>query len=151
MASLPAPVGVVSAMSDGIASAATVTAFCSLSAEPPMLLVSLHRDSATLRRIFDSYVFGLNLLSTEQESLARKLASHDPHKVADVDWVDDEGVPRLAGAPGWVRCAVSSIIDAGDHSVVIGNVLDAFDDPADRLLYYRRGYGRVVRLDEPSA
>lgn len=113
-----------------------------------MLLISLHRDSGTLRRIFDSYAFGLNLLGVEQAEVARKLASHDPNKVADVEWLDDDGVPRLAGAPGWVRCTVSSIIDAGDHSIVIGNVVDADDDPTDRLLYYRRDYGRVTRLGE---
>lgn len=147
MSAVPAPVAVVTAMHEGSPAGATVTAFASLSMNPPMLLVALGQGSTTLAMIQRSGQFGVNLLTTDQVGLSDLFATNKADKFAHTGWRAEAGVPRLDGVPGWVLCAVSSIIQSGDHALIVGNVLDADDVDAERLLYYRRGYARPQRLD----
>lgn len=147
MSAVPAPVAVVTAMHDGSPAGATITAFASLSMNPPMLLLALGQGSTTLATIQHSGRFGVNLLATGQVELSDLFATNKADKFAHAEWRVESGVPRLEGVPGWVVCAVSSIIQSGDHALIVGNVLDADDVDAERLLYYRRGYARPQRLD----
>ncbi|ORA15690.1 MULTISPECIES: flavin reductase family protein [Mycobacterium avium complex (MAC)] len=141
MALVCTPVAVITAMDDDRAHGTTVSAFASLSMSPPSLLVSLDRDSDLLRIIRQTGAFGVNVLGKGQSVLASRFARKGRDKFADVDWSLTDGVPRLAGAPGWFACAVAQTVEAADHVVLIGEVHSVDSVSAAPLTYHARTFG----------
>src|SRR3954468_2305400 len=94
MAGVCTPVAVVTAMSDGLPHGTTVSAFASLSMNPPMVLVSLDRGSELLSLIQQSRRFGVNVLGSTQSALALTFARKGGvGKFADVPWDVDHDLP----------------------------------------------------------
>jgi flavin reductase (DIM6/NTAB) family NADH-FMN oxidoreductase RutF len=149
MSGVSAPVTVVSSMAGDRVYGTTVSAFSSLSLDPPMVLVALNRTSRLLALIEESRRFGVNVLAAGQSDLAGRFARQP--SVKDFSgfgaWRTDHRVPRLAGTVGWVACDVVDLVPGGDHLVVLGSVVAAETSDGDPLIYYRRRYGTHVRLD----
>lgn len=121
MAAWPTGVAVVTGAIGGRAVGCTVTAVASVSADPPLLLVSLAAGSRTLAAIARAGHFGLCVLSTRQRALARRFATGEPvDRFAGVphDWV--RGVPVLRYATTGAVCAVHSRLPVADHVLVVG-------------------------------
>jgi 3,4-dihydroxy-2-butanone 4-phosphate synthase len=140
LGSVCTPVSVVTTMHDGKGHATTVSAFCSLSIDPPLILVALDRGSELLKLVRRSRVFGVNILADQQAAVAAQLARKDPDKLAKVDWVEDAGLPRLLGSAGWLACKVNRIMAGGDHMIVTGLVVRAEHEAREPLLYRRRRF-----------
>jgi flavin reductase (DIM6/NTAB) family NADH-FMN oxidoreductase RutF len=85
MASVCTPVSVVTTIDGDRPHGTTVSAFASLSADPPMVLVSLDRASALLALVREHRMLGLNILASEQASLAMAFARKGDDKFAGVD------------------------------------------------------------------
>lgn len=152
MASVCTPVSVVTAMIDGRPHGTTVSAFASLSMDPPMVLVSLDRSSELLAIIRASDGFGLNVLSSRQSALALRFARKGGiAKFAGIGWVVEARVPRLPGTGGFLACDVTDLVDGGDHVVVLGRVRAA--DRADQppLTYHARVFGTHAALGGRTA
>jgi flavin reductase (DIM6/NTAB) family NADH-FMN oxidoreductase RutF len=141
MAGVPTPVSVVTTLTDGRPHGTTVSAFASLSMAPPMVLVSLDRDSELLARLSPGSVFGVNVLGSDQATVALAFARKGSDKFTGVEWVQDAGAPRLAGSPGWLACTVSQLVSGGDHVVVLGEVRAARTDGGPPLTYHARTFG----------
>jgi flavin reductase (DIM6/NTAB) family NADH-FMN oxidoreductase RutF len=141
MASVCTPVSVVTAMAGHRPHGSTVSAFASLSLNPPMVLLSLDRASELLFHIRRSLVFGLNVLHAGQAPLATAFARKGADKFNGVSWVLDSGVPRLEGSAGWLACRVEQLVSGGDHIVVLGRVLAARHTTAPPLTYHQRRFG----------
>lgn len=141
MASAASSVSVVTTEDAGASHGATVSAFCSLSVDPPMILVSLDNSSRLLRHIRNSGRFGLNLLASDQSDLARRFASKAEGKFEGVDHELAAGVPRLAGTAGWVSCELHAEVPGGDHTILLGTVVDAATTGRAPLTYYSRSFG----------
>jgi len=141
MASVCAPVSVVTTMAGDRPHGTTVSAFASLSLNPPMVLVSLDRSSELLRHIRRALLFGLNVLHTDQAALAAAFARKGESKFDGISWVLDSGVPRLDGCAAWLACSVRRMVNGGDHTVVFGDVLSVAHAPAPPLTYYQRRFG----------
>lgn len=150
MAGVATPVSIVTTLCDGRPHGSTVSAFLSLSMEPALLLVSLHKQSKLLDLIRTSNRFGLNVLGVGQRDIAAAFAKRADDKFNGVRWQSRQGVPRLYDVSGWVACVVDDVIDAGDHRIIIGNVIEA--DSADRppLTYHRRVFGTHTTLTAAS-
>jgi flavin reductase (DIM6/NTAB) family NADH-FMN oxidoreductase RutF len=133
-------VTVVSARHAGDLRAMTVSAFSSVSLAPPLVLVSLDLRAATLPLVRDSGRFGVSVLAEEQEALSSHFAGYG---VAEPKWEEIGPSAVLAGALAQLDCAVTHIVDAGDHAVVIGQVEGARARDGRPLLY---GGGRYQRL-----
>lgn len=144
MADVPTPVTVITAMDDARPHGTTVSAFSSLSMNPPMVLVSLNRESVLLDIVARSGMFGVNILASEQAGIATTFARKGNDKFEGVDWRSDFGVPRLEGVLGWVACDVAEIVPGGDHVIVLGNVRTAETDPRLPLTYHSRVFGTHV-------
>jgi 3,4-dihydroxy-2-butanone 4-phosphate synthase len=140
LGSVCTPVSVVTTMHQGKGHATTVSAFCSLSIDPPLILVALDRGSDLLKLVRQSRVFGVNILADQQAAVATQLARKDPDKLAKVDWVEDAGLPRLLGSAGWLACKVNRIMAGGDHMIVTGLVVRAEHEALEPLLYRRRRF-----------
>ncbi len=147
MSAVCSPVSVVTALDGDSPYGTTVSAFNSLSMTPPMVLISLDRGSSLLGVLGSSPAFGLNVLSAEQDDLARRFASKlGPDKFTGVDWSMVAGVPALPGTIGFVACRVAQFVDAGDHILVLGEVEVAEHADVAPLTYHQRTFGTHARL-----
>jgi flavin reductase (DIM6/NTAB) family NADH-FMN oxidoreductase RutF len=147
MATVCTPVSVVTTMAGDRPHGSTVSAFASLSLNPPMVLVSLDLGSDLLRHIRSNRAFGLNVLHTGQAALAAAFARKGDDKFDGVAWVREEGVPRLEGCAGWLACTVTQLVPGGDHVVVFGRVVGAGHEAAPPLTYHQRRFGTHEALE----
>jgi flavin reductase (DIM6/NTAB) family NADH-FMN oxidoreductase RutF len=146
LARVPTPVTVVTSHIDRKPHGTTVSAFSSLSLEPPMILVSLDQSSDLLKIIQESGRFGVNVLASGQQSLATTFARKGADKFADVAWYMDHGAPRLAGKGQWLVCRTEQLVTAGDHVIIIGLVVHADTHSFEPLLYRQRAFGTVTHM-----
>ncbi|QGQ20078.1 flavin reductase [Cellulomonas sp. JZ18] len=148
---LPAGVAVVTVVRRGIAHATTVNSVVSVSLDPPLLLFCVHADSR-LRDVLDEVdTWAVSVLGDDQADVADWLASPGRPAVGQLDRVPHvpapvSGAPWLEGAAAWFDCRTSALHPAGDHDVVVGDVLAvAQGAPAAGGLVHLRGRVRPVR------
>jgi flavin reductase (DIM6/NTAB) family NADH-FMN oxidoreductase RutF len=141
MGHVAAPVSVITTCVDGVPFGSTVSALMSLSMEPPMLLVSLMSGSALLARLTVGAPIGANVLASGQSDVAAVFATRGVDRFGAVDWSLADGAPALAGTHAWVAGRVASLVPAGDHTLVLADVVTATHDTRDPLVYHRRTYG----------
>jgi len=143
-----APVAVVTSFDDR-PHGTTVSAFCSLSIDPPLVLVALDRGSDLLAMVRRSERYGINVLAHGQEALATRFARKGLDKFEGVPWELDHDLPRLAGIASWIACRLYEIADGGDHVIAVGLVEHAEAGTADPLLYRQREFGTLLRRASP--
>lgn len=141
MSQLAAAVAIVTTGTADAPHGTTVSAFMSLSLEPPMVLVSLDKKSSLLAQLEVGSSMGINVLSTEQNAFARRFASKGVDRFAGVDWCVSDGAPKIAGDHTWVAGTVGRIIEAGDHFLVIIDVHATEVNANCPLLYWQREFG----------
>jgi len=147
MASVATPVSVVTTTSEGLHYGSTVSAFSSLSMDPPMVLVSLDQRSTLLSAIRAAGRFGLNVLSASQaETASRFASSRGTGKFEGVAWQEDSGLPRLTESLGWVACDVVELVSGGDHTIALGAVVAVEAGDGVPLTYHRRVFGTHLPL-----
>jgi flavin reductase (DIM6/NTAB) family NADH-FMN oxidoreductase RutF len=144
-AAVPMPVAVITALDGGRPYGTTVSSFCSLSAQPPLVMVALDHGSSTLRAVRETARMGVNVLAAGQEGLARVCATKALGKLDDASWSPAGGLPRLDGTAVWLGCELQDCHSAGDHVILVGLVVDADVAPAAPLLYHRRDFGAPGR------
>jgi flavin reductase (DIM6/NTAB) family NADH-FMN oxidoreductase RutF len=124
----------------------TVSAFCSVSLDPPLILICVDHAASihdTMSRATD---FTVNILSEGQEALARRFAGPDPDRFDGTGFSRGaNGVAILDDVLGYVQCRVTNRHSTGDHDVIIGEVEEAMADEGRPLLYYRGGYAQLER------
>jgi flavin reductase (DIM6/NTAB) family NADH-FMN oxidoreductase RutF len=139
----------------------TVNAFCSVSLDPPLVLVSLDLRSQTYPLIRQSGTFAINILAQNQQDLATRFARKDLQSKTfdDISLLPGEyGAPLFRGSVAWIECRVFSEYPGGDHALLLGEVLNiAYQDEApvcEPLLYYRSNFRAIqpekVVLDQPQ-
>jgi flavin reductase (DIM6/NTAB) family NADH-FMN oxidoreductase RutF len=124
----------------------TANAFSSVSLDPPLVLVCVKAFSEGADLIRENGIFAVNILAAEQEPLSRYFASKDRPRGRDA-FADiahrtaASGSPVLDGAVGYLDCALHSSHEAGDHVIVIGEVLALdFTHEVAPLLFHGGGY-----------
>jgi flavin reductase (DIM6/NTAB) family NADH-FMN oxidoreductase RutF len=148
MAGVCSPVTVVTtAAADGTPHGATVSSFASLSLDPPLVSVAFARDSRLLGRIQSAGRFGVNILGQDQDDLAVRFARRAGDRFAVTPWFAEDGLPRLADAPGWMTCDLCQTVQAGDHLLLFGQVCSASTRPGlPPLVYAHRTFGTHSRF-----
>ncbi len=145
MAHVSAPVTVITTVVDGVPYGSTVSAFASLSVNPPMVLLALDNRGALIHHVRASGRIGINVLSSAQAGLAVRFATRGlPDRFADIDWHLDDGLPRIDGATAWLRCDRITFEPGGDHTVMLGTVSAAETTDVDGLTYYQRRFGSAT-------
>ncbi len=142
-------VTVVTASRDGEHHGATVTAFCSVSLNPPLILVCMAQGTTSAAMILESQTFAVNILSEDAAPLSRHFAAKGIDKLVGVGHVlSDSGDPLLDESVAVLECRVADSYPAGDHLIVLGHVEATRVREGRRpLLHYR---GRYVAVG-PSA
>jgi flavin reductase (DIM6/NTAB) family NADH-FMN oxidoreductase RutF len=123
----------------------TVSAFTSLSLDPPLVLVCIERGAYIHDAFQASGVFVVNLLAAEQEDLSRLFASREADKFAGVGYTRGlDGVPVLNDTLAAIECRLKQAHEGGDHTIFVGEVEKVtVRDGGQPLLYYRGGYARL--------
>ncbi len=129
----------------------TVSAMCSVSADPPTLLVCIKSTSVIVNGIREHRSFGVNLLRADQrrvaDSFAGRSTSGPPYDFDSARWDTlVTGAPLLVGSVGRFDCELSTVLEVGSHSVLFGNVVAADSAQGTPLLYARRSYGEHVDI-----
>lgn len=130
----------------------TVNAFNSVSLDPPLVLITIGRERSILPVIARNGRFAVNILAEDGQELSDCFAGA-PSRLPRSAFCEAayrtgaNGLPILDGAAAWIECRLERTIEAGDHTIYLGRVLDLGCDEADRwpLLYYRRRYLRIER------
>ena len=121
----------------------TCQSFSSLSLDPPLITFAPSRTSTTWPRLREAGRFCVNVLAEEQSDLSQAFARSGTDKFAGVAWAPSPyGCPMLEGVVAWIDSEVWAEYEGGDHTIVVGRVLDLGADP-DRspLVFHRGGYG----------
>jgi len=132
----------------------TVSAFASISPEPPLIAVMIdQRHHAYHLLETEGAVFAVNILREDQEELSNRFAwVKDEDRFAVGDWATAvTGAPVLADAEAWMDCTIHDRFTAGTHTAYVGEVqASRVPEPdAAPLLYWNRGYRHVdIHEDE---
>jgi len=130
---------------------ATVSAVCSVSDDPPSILVCVNRASRVHAAILKNRVYCVNTLQPNHQALSDAFAGRGnldmDARFAMAEWTSlATGCPGLKDASLSIDCEVFSITEMGTHSVIIGTVADVRMSDEDRsLVYIRRGYHSVSK------
>jgi flavin reductase ActVB len=147
MSQLAAGVVMVTTMVNGRPWGLTVSACCSVSVDPPLVLVSLNRRTQSWKAIRDARRFGISILRLEQQPLAQLASAPGSPKFVDefcvVDPTDVSRPPSIRGALYQLDCAVANTYEAGTHMLVVGRVRRAAPGSDERgrpLIYFDRDF-----------
>jgi flavin reductase ActVB len=130
---------------DGTDHGMTATAFSSLSLSPPLILVCIARDASMFEPLKQAQRFAVNILSDEQKEVSRAFAAKDIDRFEGFIFERGiEDVPILVGAHAHLECRVHARHEAGDHTIIVGEVEACATGEGTPLLYYRGTYGRFA-------
>ena len=120
----------------------TANSFTSVSLTPPLVSVNIDRAAEFHPVIAAARQFTINVLGTDQEAISRRFAqSPDPDRFAGIGYRrTDSGRIHLTGAIATIECDVHQVVDAGDHSIVLGRVVGGEARDGAPLVYFRGGY-----------
>ena len=122
----------------------TVTAFSSVSLDPPLVLVCVDHRSEAHVGFRDAGHFGVSVLAEGQEEVSRRFAAGGAAKFTGLELARGKtGVPLIPGALAHLECRVQASHDAGDHRIYVGEVLAAEVRPGRPLLYHDRDYHKL--------
>jgi flavin reductase (DIM6/NTAB) family NADH-FMN oxidoreductase RutF len=122
----------------------TVSAFCSVSLEPPLVLVCIEKTASAYEALTTAPGFAVNILSARQEQIARRFS------IANIDRFEGVGFTRssngyaiLDDVLGVLECRRFALNDGGDHTIILGEVEATRVESGSPLLYYRGGYAQL--------
>jgi flavin reductase len=149
MARLGAAVNVVTTDGPAGRRGFTASAVCSVTDDPPTLLVCVNRGNESHPALIGNGVLCVNTLAAGQEALSSRFGSEPDHAVrfAAGDWGRLEtGAPVLHGAVVSFDCRIAQVTEIGTHSVIFATVIAIRHGPVhDGLIYFGRGYHPVRR------
>jgi flavin reductase (DIM6/NTAB) family NADH-FMN oxidoreductase RutF len=139
-------VTVVTARDDeGIDHGMTVSAFCSASLEPPLVLACIGHDASMHGVVLGVDCFGVSILAAGQEQLARRFADQRSDRFDGVGYSRGKlGVALIDDALAHLECTVVGRHEAGDHTVIVGRVDAAVCYIGRPLAYFRGGYTELT-------
>lgn len=119
----------------------TVSAFCSVSLEPPLILICIEKATYSYSAIAECNFFAVNILANNQKNLSEQFATPLPDKFANVRYYESStGVPLLNGALANLECRLKHSYDGGDHTIFVGEVENATLNEGDPLLHFLGNY-----------
>ncbi|HMO79651.1 MAG TPA: flavin reductase family protein [Pyrinomonadaceae bacterium] len=119
----------------------TVSAFCSVSLEPPLALICIEKATASHYAFVETGIFAVNVLSAGQQTLSERFALPFDDKFDNVEFeVSKLGVPLIAGCIANLECRVTQAYEGGDHTIFVGQVESSRIEHGEPLVYFRSDY-----------
>lgn len=129
--------------------AQTVSAMCSVSADPPLVIVCINRRSPAAAAVAANGAFTVNVLAEEHADVCDSFAGRGPrpYDFACGDWATSaNGAPVLRDAIAAFECTVASAYDEGTHTVFVGRVARSRHREGVPLIHHARAYRRPAPL-----
>jgi Conserved protein/domain typically associated with flavoprotein oxygenases, DIM6/NTAB family len=124
----------------------TVSAFCSVSLEPPLVAVCVEKHTVMHEVIGTATQFAVNMLSWQQESISRRFSEQLDDRFEGIGYTRGvTGSVLLEGILAYVECDLVARYPGGDHTIIVGQVIAAAAQLERPLLYYRGGYAQLER------
>ncbi|MEM9402871.1 MAG: flavin reductase family protein [Pseudomonadota bacterium] len=128
---------------DGRPCGFTANSFSSVSLEPPLVLWNIAKSSNSLQAYLEASHFAIHVLSDQQEALSQHFAKTDHKSFDGIDYhLSKDRVPILPGGLARLDCRTERLIDAGDHHIIIGEVLHHEAQDGTPLMYFDGQYAR---------
>lgn len=125
----------------------TCQSFMGVSLDPPLVLVSVMKTSRTLPHLKSDAGFAVSVLGEGDEAVSAMAGSKAADKFEQIPLTTtSHGQQVVKGAPAWFACELEAWVEAGDHDLLIGRVLEAGPDSSDRrpLLFHGGRYASLV-------
>ncbi len=130
---------------DGSLHGLTVSSFTPVSIEPPLILICIDHGCLFLQYFRACTHFAVNVLAENQRDISVTFACKDEARFEGVAWKGSpNGAPLLCGSVATFECQLGAVIEAGDHAIFLGEVVNAECPGGNPLLYFSRGY-RALR------
>lgn len=125
----------------------TVNSFASVSLDPLLILWSIEKKVFTYETFKKIDKFAVNILASDQKEVALLFATKNADRFGNSNWEKSEyGLPIIEGALASLQCKTFQAVEAGDHTVLIGEVMDIHVEDKDPLLYHRRNIGPFPKV-----
>jgi len=134
---------------DGSPEGLTVNSFASVSLDPPLVLFSLDRKGRCADCFDRASHFAVHILDDRQSALSRDFATRGGTDWSRVAWsAGIGGVPLLDGDLATLQCEMHARYNGGDHTILVGRVLDLHRADGEPLLYYRGRYRSIAPAEQ---
>lgn len=151
MRSMAASVNVITTNHDGQWHGMTATAVCSVSAEPPSILIVVNQSSRSHPLISASRAFIVNILGDEQESISQRFAGKHVDQFKDIPANPGyRSCPILDGVSAFIECAVMTEFVVGTHTIFVGRVVGGDVRHARPAVYHDGAYKLIHSVNERS-
>jgi crotonobetainyl-CoA:carnitine CoA-transferase CaiB-like acyl-CoA transferase/flavin reductase (DIM6/NTAB) family NADH-FMN oxidoreductase RutF len=140
---------VTTRQTDGTPRGFTANSFTSVSLDPPLVLVCIAKTAHSSDVFCEAPYFAVNILGEEQKAISGLFASHAPDKFDQVDWqTGAANAPLVNGCLANLVCERHKLVDAGDHIILIGEVIAQQTEPHKPLGYFKGNYFTVGLEDQ---
>lgn len=130
----------------------TVSAFSSVSLNPPLVLVCIDHDATALPHIREAERFGVSILAADQADVATRFAQQGTDRFDDVSFTRaNDGPALINGAAAHLLCRIVAEHPGGDHVILVGEVEWGAVHGDHLLVYAMRQFGRFSGLKTPEA
>ena len=124
----------------------TVSSFCSLSMNPPLILICVDKKIPSHNSLENGSFFGVNICNSEQGKLAWDFANSNIDKNELILSLNHEvtssKVPLLTDCLASMECTIKEAYEGGDHTIFVGQIKQGnFDEESEPLIYYKSGLG----------
>ena len=146
MGAFPTGVAIVATEWENKLFGTTVNSLTSVSLQPCMLLVCTSEGSATGMAIRNRGFFSVNILGDHQAELSARF-TEKKNRFEDLAIAfSADGLPLLKGAAAHMCCRVAAIHKAGDHDIILGDVLTGEESSCSPLIFHKGNYGSIQRV-----
>ncbi|MFP3513075.1 flavin reductase family protein [Peribacillus sp. SIMBA_075] len=122
----------------------TVNSFASVSIDPLLVLWSIDKRVSSYKSFIKTEKFAVHVLSGDQSEICNLFASKGTDRFENCEWnLSEYNLPIISGASGVLQCKTIKTIEAGDHTILIGEVVDIQNENKKPLLYHKRNVGKI--------
>ena len=147
----PTGVAVITTTFDDEPFGFAANAFCSLSLDPPLVLVCAARSSRTRPTLVAAGGFAINILAADQAEACMAFGRRDGARFGGVEWEPSTlGHPRILGSHAFLDCTLHSLLPGGDHVIFTGLVVAATAAEGAPLVFYRGSFDAPLALPSSS-
>lgn len=127
----------------------TANSFTSVSLDPALVLICLSQNMSCYPVFTDCTHFAINVLADTQEDISNLFATYEGDRFAMVEWYPDSNkMPLIKEATSYFSCKKHQLIDAGDHTILIGEITDFSTTGKEGLGYSNRGYFQLPAINQ---
>jgi len=128
--------------------ALTANSFSSVSLAPPLVLWSIQNSSECFREYTSNPHFGVSVLASDHEAHSNRYARPNQHAIeASAFHRDSQGIPLLNHAAASFSCRLWAVHEAGDHHIIIGEVMEFTATERPPLLFHGGRYGTLANSE----